>query len=72
MDIITAVIIGACIALGAYKLGQREAEARAKKIAPAEAPEAVEIYEDAEDEVSEAVRAYLAKKQKSVVIRDGE
>ncbi len=75
MDIITGVIVGAIIAYVAYKLGQRDGIASMQAIAPVtvEAPEDFSDEEDlTEEEMSEAKRAYLARKASNVTIRDGE
>lgn len=69
--VIVLPIVCLAIAMVAYKLGERDAEARAKKAKAYTAKQFIAVSEDAEG-VSEAVRAYLAKKAQAVTFRDGE
>ena len=69
--VIVLPIVCLAIAMVAYKLGERDAEARAKKAKAYTAKQFIAVSDDAEG-VSEAVRAYLAKKAQAVTFRDGE
>lgn len=69
--VIAIPIVCLAIAILAYKLGEKDAEARARKAKAYTAKQFIAVSDDAEG-VSEAVRAYLAKKAQAVTFRDGE
>jgi phosphate/sulfate permease len=69
--VIAIPILCLAIAIGAYKLGERDAEARAKKAKALTTKQFITVTDDGEG-VSEAVRAYLARKAQAVTFRDGE